>query len=61
MTYRQKYMTANSYEELKRMAVLDAEWAMMVNRDRLYVIEKALNEVAHERGWLEEDQTQVTP
>ena len=55
MTYKQKYMTANSYEELKHMAVLDAEWAMMVNRDRLYVIEKALNEVVRERGWLEEN------
>lgn len=50
MTYKEKYMKAESLEELKKIAIEDASY-IFITTDRLNAIERAMNEVIKERGW----------
>ena len=52
MTYKERYLKASSIEELKRMAIEDASY-IFCTEDRYKAIEKAMNEVAKEKGWSE--------
>lgn len=52
MTYKEAYSKAESLEELKQMAIKDASY-IFCTEDRYKAIEKAMNEVAEEKGWNE--------
>lgn len=55
MTYKEKYMSANNFNELENMVKVDTMYAVFTNYDRLKPIEDALNEVAKIKGWDYED------
>ena len=51
MTYKESYMQCNTYEELEEQVKSDITYAFLINKDRIPIIERALNEVVKEKGW----------
>lgn len=54
MTYKEKYSKAESLEQLKKMAVEDAKF-IFITPERVRAIEEAVNAVAEEKGWTDDD------
>jgi len=53
MTFKEAYMQCKTFENLDRMVKRDTKFAMVLNPDRLRVIEKAMSETINEKGWEE--------
>ena len=51
MTYKESYMKCNTLEELKKEVESDIAIAIIVNPDRIKVINDTVNEVCKEKGW----------
>ena len=52
MTYKEQYMACESFEEMKELVKNDIVTAWIIgNPDRLKAIQKAIKEVAEEKGW----------
>lgn len=51
MTYKESYMQCDTLDELKKVVENDVIMAMLINSDRITVIEKIMNEVIEEKGW----------
>ena len=51
MTYKEAYMNCSTFEQLEDMVKNDTATAMLINIDRVAVIEKVMNEVIKEKGW----------
>jgi len=55
MTYKEAYLRCSTFEQLEEMVKADTITAMMLNSDRINVIEKVMNEVCKEKGWDKND------
>lgn len=51
MTYKESYMQCDTLDELEKVVESDVIRAMLINSDRVTVIEKVMNEVIKEKGW----------
>lgn len=51
MTYKESYMKCNTLEELKKEVQSDMATAIMINTDRIKVINEAVEEVYKVKGW----------
>ena len=51
MTYKEAYMNCSTFEQLEEMVKNDTVMAMLINTDRIAIIEKVMNEVIKEKGW----------
>lgn len=51
MTYKESYMKCNTPEELKKEVQSDMAIAIMINTDRIEIINEAVEEVCKEKGW----------
>ena len=53
MTYKEAYLNCSTLEELEEMVKNDTKIALIWNQDRIRVIEKVMNEVIKEKGWVD--------
>ena len=53
MTYKEVYMNCSTFEELEEVVKKDTITALLLNTDRVAVIEKVMNEVIKEKGWVD--------
>jgi hypothetical protein len=51
MTYKEVYMNCSTFEELEEVVKKDTITALLLNTDRVAVIERVMNEVCEEKGW----------
>ena len=51
MTYKESYMKCNTLKELEEEVRSDIAIAIIVNTDRIKIINEAVQEVCKEKGW----------
>lgn len=51
MTYEEVYTRCKTFKELEEMVRNDTSIAMMLNVDRIELIQRAMNKVCKEKGW----------
>ncbi len=51
MTYKESYMQCDTLEDLEKEVRNDMSIAIMINTDRIKIINEAVEEVCKEKGW----------